>query len=120
MDWMTNEDLLIIIVNSGCITLLVVMAIVLGAATRMKSGGGVAVLIVATTVPVYIYNLSRSVEFYGVAEIAVYPACFMNVLLLPVLWLFVRGQLDKTFKFTAGYWWHFIPACISLLAMLSY
>ncbi|WP_303180548.1 AraC family transcriptional regulator [uncultured Butyricimonas sp.] len=120
MDWMTNEDLLIIIVNSGCITLLVVMAIVLGAATRMKSGGGFAVLIVATTVPVYIYNLSRSVEFYGVAEIAVYPACFMNALLLPVLWLFVRGQLDKTFKFTAGYWWHFIPACISLLAMLIY
>ena len=96
------------------------MLAVLATATRMKGGAGwAAVIIVTTTVPVYLANLTRdiAVDYYLVF---VYPAYLLNALCMPSLWFFTRSQFDKTFRYNTRYLLHALPAIVSLLSHIIY
>lgn len=109
---------LIFLINTVCVCILCVMMVILLAATRLKNGMGyLALVLVTTTVPVYFSNTLRSA---GEGRSMWYVACFINLFCLPCLWLFVRSQLDKSFRFRLRACFHFIPAFISLAASVIY
>lgn len=115
---LTNQTL--IIINIASIAFLVIQMAVLIAATRMKGGAGwAALIIVATTVPVYLLNLTREIPLPQIYCIAAYFACFLNPMCIPALWFFVRSQLDRSFRFTARSSLHLIPAAVSLTARIA-
>ena len=115
-------DQTIIAINITCIIFLMLMMVVLVAATRMKGVAGYsALVVVTTTVPVYLANMMRTAD----VDIYVYMtsaqlAVFINCLCFPSLWLFVRCQLDKSFHLTFCSLLHVVPALISLLVSLAY
>ncbi len=93
---------------------------ILVAATRMKNGAGwAALIIVTTTVPVYLANLARDLgaDAYMVCW---YIGLVLNTLCMPSLWFFVHSQMDKSFRLTTRSLLHVLPALISLLAQILY
>ena len=116
---MFNYQILILI-NTACIAFLLIMLITLVAATRMKGGAGwAALIIVTTTVPVYLSNMTRVLEADNYI-LFLFPAAFFNALCLPTLWFFTHSQYDKSFHFSAQKLWHTIPAFVSLFAYVVY
>ena len=114
------SDHTLIIINIACIGFLVTMLITLVAATRMKGGAGwAALIIITTTVPVYLSNLTRVLEADNYV-LFLFLACFLNALCLPALWFFTRSQFDKSFRFSVHKLWHTIPAFVSLIAFIVY
>ena len=110
----------IIVINTACISILTFMTIILVVATRLKGGAGYAALIiVCTTLPVYLANMMRSVGMHDM-QFLWHAAILMNTLCFPLTWLFVHKQLDKSFRFTPGKWLHFLPSLISLAVSLIY
>ncbi|WP_304248685.1 helix-turn-helix domain-containing protein [Parabacteroides gordonii] len=110
----------IIIINAACISVLAFMTIILVIATRLKGGAGYAALIVvSTTLPVYIANTMRSVGIHDM-QILWHIATLVNTLCFPLTWLFVHSQLDKSYRFSPDKWLHFIPSLISLSVSLIY
>ena len=58
----------ILIVNAASVIILLVMALLLCLAARFKGESSyAAMIIVVSTVPVYIYNVCRSLQLYEVA-----------------------------------------------------
>lgn len=115
---LTDQNLITINV-AGIVFLLVIMTILI-AATRFKGGAGwVALVIVTTTVPMYLANLMRDLgsEYF---LWFLYPAITLNVLCVPALWFFVRSQLDKSFRITWRSLLHIIPAVVSLIIHIIY
>ena len=113
-------DTTLIIINATCIAFLLTMLITLAAATRMKGGAGwAALIIVTTTIPVYLSNLTRIFEAENYLPY-LYLAIFLNTICLPALWFFTRSQFDKTFRFTARNLIHTIPAFVSLFVYIAY
>ena len=108
-----NYHEIVLVVNVSCIAILLLMALLLLLATKLRGECGyIAAIIVFTTVPVYLYNMTRSLEWFYIAQF-LYPVIHsVNTMLLPLLWLFVRRNFDKDFKFNYKQKMHFIPTII--------
>ncbi len=108
-------DEFILIVNSASIIILLVMALLLCSATRFKGEGSYAALIIVlTTVPVYTYNVCRSLGWYKVAFILAPLGFSVNLTLMPLLWLLVQRGFNPVFRLRPLQLLHFVPAVISL------
>lgn len=85
MDLM-EYDQFIIAINFACITILVLLAGILLAATRFKGENGyAAAIIVIPNVPIYLYNMSRMLGWYEFA-VFMFPIGFsVNTMLMPLL-----------------------------------
>lgn len=108
--------MLLLIVNASSIIVLLCLAGVLLAATRFKSGSGIiAAIIVFPTIPVYLYNVTRMLGWLPFAG-AVFPLAYsVNLLLMPMLWLFTRWAFGYGFNWTDSL--HLLPA-VAFLFML--
>ncbi len=109
----------ILTVNSSCITILLVLAFIMLAATRFKGENGLAAaIIVIPNIPIYLYNMSRMLEWHGFTMV-MFPLGFsVNTMLLPLLWLFTVKNYKPDFRFKANQLLHFLPAAISLAVCL--
>lgn len=112
----------VIIVNFAAIIVLLLLAVILLSATRFRSESGyVAAIIVFPTVPVYFYNMCRSLEWYETAVGAATLGLTVNTMLMPLLWLFTRRSFDPDFRMRLRSLLHFIPtvACMAPFMLLS-
>ena len=65
----TSEHIAIVAINALCIGILTIMTFVLLIAVRGKKASGYAALIIMlTNVPVYLYNSTRSIGLFSVAQ----------------------------------------------------
>ncbi len=107
-------------INIGCIVFLILSMGILIAATRLRNGiGYMALVVVTTTVPVYLSNLIRELGSEAF-EMSLYIAGTINVLCFPALWFFVHSQLDRPFRLTTGMLLHLLPSLVSLSANLIF
>ncbi len=109
----------ILTVNSSCITILLVLAFILLAATRFKGENGLAAaIIVIPNIPIYLYNMSRMLGWHGFTMV-MFPLGFsVNTMLLPLLWLFTVKNYRPDFRFKASQLLHFLPAAVFLCICL--
>ena len=106
----------ILIVNAASVIILLVMALLLCLAARFKGESSyAAMIIVVSTVPVYIYNVCRSLELYEVAIFFAPMAFSVNLTLMPLLWLLVQRGFNPYYRFTPLRLLHFLPAVLSLI-----
>ncbi len=112
MDLM-EYDQFIIAINFACITILVLLAGILLAATRFKGENGyAAAIIVIPNVPIYLYNMSRMLGWYEFA-VFMFPIGFsVNTMLMPLLWLFALKNFKVGFRFRHRQLLHFLPAMV--------
>lgn len=105
----------ILIVNAASVIILLVMALLLCLAARFKGESSyAAMIIVVSTVPVYINNVCRSLELYEVAIFFAPIAFSVNLTLMPLLWLLVQRGFNPYYRFTPLRLLHFLPAVLSL------
>ena len=119
MDLM-EYDQFIIAINFACITILVLLAVILLAATRFKGENGyAAAIIVVPNVPVYLYNMSRMLGWYEFA-VFMFPICFsVNTMLMPLFWLFALKNFKVGFRFRYRQLLHFLPAMVCAILAMS-
>ncbi len=111
-----DYTLSILVVNSSCIVMLIVLAVILLVATRFKSEGGyAAAIIVLPTVPVYLYNISRMLGWFDIAPTMFVVAFAVNTLQMPLLWFFTKRNFVGDFRLRFGQMWHLIPAVAFLV-----
>lgn len=111
----------ILAVNAGSIFILIIFALLLLIATKFKGQYGYAAAIIAlTTVPAYLYNICRSEMWYGLAEWFSPLAFSVNALLMPLLWMFVKHNFDKSYRFGWKQFPHFLPAVILFIGYCIY
>ena len=92
------------------------MALLLCLAARFKGESSyAAMIIVVSTVPVYIYNVCRSLQLYEVAIFFAPIAFSVNLTLMPLLWLLVQRGFNPYYRFTPLRLLHFLPAVLSLI-----
>ena len=110
----------ILTINSSCITILIILAIILLVATRFRGENGyAAAIIVLPNVPVYIYNMSRMLGWHEIT-LFMFPISYsVNTMLMPLLWLFTLRNFDTDFRFRPIQLLHFIPAAVSVIIVLS-
>ena len=114
------NEVAIYTVNITCITLMVLLVLILLAATRLKGGAiYVALIILICNTPVYLYNMSRSTEMYELAAVLIHIVQ-LNALLMPLMWLFVRRELDPSYRFCPQTLFHFIPSALLLVISLTH
>jgi len=113
-------DHTLILINVACIGFLLIMLIVLAAATRMKSGATwAAMIMVTTTVPVYLANLTRDLASdYFI--LFLYPSITLNTLCFPSFWFFTRSRYDKSFRLVARDLLHLVLPLVSLISHIVY
>lgn len=113
-------DNFILTVNSSSIIILMVMAAILLTATRFRGESGyAAAIIVLPNVPVYLYNMSRMLEWHGMSLFMLPVSYSVNTLLMPLLWLFAKKNFDPSFKLRPIHLLHLLPAVICLALCLS-
>lgn len=113
-------EIAIYTINITCIALMVLLVIILSVATRLKGGAAyAAIIILVCNISVYLFNMARSTGMYDMAAIAIYPVQF-NALLMPLMWLFVRRELDSSFRFRMKTFLHFAPSLGLLIFALVY
>lgn len=106
----------ILIVNIASVIILLVMALLLCLAARFKSESSYATMIIlVSTVPIYVYNILRSLEFYEVAVFFAPISFSVNLTLMPFLWLLVQRGFNPYYKFTTRQMLHFLPAALSMI-----
>ncbi len=105
----------ILTVNSSCITILLLLAMILLAATRFKGENGLAAaIIVIPNIPIYLYNMSRMLGWHGMTMV-MFPLGFsVNTMLLPLLWLFTVKNYRPVFRYKTSQLLHFLPAAVFL------
>ena len=108
-------DDFILTVNSSSIIILLGMAAVLLAATRFRGESGyAAAIIVLPNVPVYIYNMSRMLEWHNLT-LFMFPISYsVNTLLMPLLWLFAKKNFDLNFRLKPIHLLHLLPGLLCL------
>lgn len=101
----------ILSVNVVSVAILLMMGLLLCIAARFKGESSYAVFItVLTTIPMYLYNICRSI---GWDDMAIFLAPFgysANLALMPLLYLLVHRGFNPFFRFTFASLLHFIPA----------
>ena len=109
-------DEFILIVNAASIIILLVMAFLLCSAARFKGESSYAALIIVlTTVPVYSYNVCRSMEWYEVALCLAPIATAVNLTLMPLLWQLTQRGFNPHYRFKPVHLLHFLPAVASFV-----
>ena len=109
-------DEFILIVNAASIIILIVMAFLLCSVARFKGESSYAALIIVlTTVPVYTYNVCRSMEWYEVALCLAPIASSVNLMLMPLLWKLTQRGFNPHYRFTPVHLLHFLPAVASFV-----
>ncbi len=110
----------ILTVNSSSITILLVLALILLAATRFKGENGLAAaIIVVPNIPIYLYNMSRMLGWHGFTMV-MFPLGFsVNTMLLPLLWLFTVKNYRPDFRFKVSQLLHFLPVAVFLTLCLA-
>lgn len=113
-------DIAIYTINITCITLMVLLVVILSAATRLKGGAAFAAMIILVcNTSVYLYNMARTTGLYDIAEASIYTVQF-NALLMPLMWLFVCKELIPQYRFSYRALLHFIPSAALLIFALFY
>ena len=113
-------DIAIYTINLTCIALMTLLVIILSVATRLKGGAAyAAIIILVCNISVYLFNMARSTGMYDMAAIAIYPVQ-LNALLMPLMWLFVRRELDSSYRFRMKTFLHFVPSLGLLIFALVY
>lgn len=110
----------ILTVNSSYIAILLLLAIILLAATRFRGENGyAAAIIVLPNVPVYLYNMSRMLGWHDIT-LFMFPVSYsVNTILMPLLWLFTLRNFDTNFRIKLLQLLHFVPAAIFIIISLS-
>ena len=109
-------DEFILTINVTSIIILTVMAFLLCSAARFKGESSYAALIIVlTTVPVYTYNVCRSMEWYDVALFLAPIASSVNLMLMPLLWMLTQRGFNYHYRFTPVHLLHFLPAMASFV-----
>ena len=110
----------ILTVNSSSIVILIVLALILLFATRFRGENAYAALIIVlSNVPVYLYNVSRTLGWHEFA-LVMFPVCFsVNTLLMPLLWLFALKNYAPDFRLQWKHLLHCLPAIFCLVVSLS-
>lgn len=109
----------ILAVNAASITILLLLAGLLLAATKFKGMNAYAALITTIpTVPVYLYNMSRMMEWHNLSVFMLPLSFTVNTTLMPLLWLFTRMNFDPDFRMDFRKLIHFIPAIVFLVLSL--
>lgn len=110
----------ILTVNSSSIVILTLLTFILLIATRFRGKNSyAAAIIIIPTIPVYLYNMSRMLEWHGLS-LALFPLAFsVNTTLMPLLWLFAKRNLDASFRFKHIHTLHFLPMIAFLALCLS-
>jgi hypothetical protein len=113
-------DQTILIINSSCISILVLLAVVLLLATRFRGESGyAAAIIVLPNAPVYLYNVSRMLGWHDFA-LFMFPINYsINLTLMPLLWLFTYRNFNPGVHFRPVQLLHFLPALICLIILLA-
>ncbi len=111
---------MILTVNFSSITMLVLLAAILLAATSFRGESGyAAAIIVLPNVPVYLYNMSRMLGWHEFT-LFMFPISYsVNTLLMPLLWLFTKKNFDPEFRFRPSQLLHFLPALFCLIVCLA-
>ncbi len=105
----------ILTVNAASVIILLVMALLLCLAARLRGESSyAAMIIIISTVPVYIYNVCRSLELYEIAIYFAPIAISANLTLMPLLWSLVQRGFNPYYRFTPLQMLHFLPAVLSL------
>ena len=109
-------DNFILTVNSSSIIILMVMATILLTATRFRGENGyAAAIIVVPNVPVYLYNMSRMLEWHSLSLFMLPISTSVNTLLMPLLWLFAKNNFDPSFRLKPIHLLHLLPGVICLI-----
>lgn len=110
----------ILTVNSSCIAILILLAVILLAATRFRGENGyAAAIIVLPNVPVYLYNMSRMLGWHDIT-LFMFPVSYsVNTILMPLLWLFTLRNFDTNFRIKLLQLLHFVPAAVFIIISLS-
>lgn len=109
----------ILTVNTSSIIILLVLAAILLVATRFRGEHAyAAAIIVLPNVPVYLYN--ASVMLWHDLALFLFPiSSSVNLLLMPLLWLFAKKSFDSSFRLKPIHLLHLLPALICLVLCLS-
>ena len=110
----------ILTVNSSCVIILLVLALILLTATRFRGEHAyAAAIIVIPNVPVYLYNSSVMLAWHKLSLFLLPISSSVNTLLMPLLWLFAKKSFDSSFKPKPIHLLHLLPALICLGLCLS-
>lgn len=105
-------EIAIYTINITCIALMVLLVIILSLATKLKGGAAyAAIIILFCNTSVYIYNMARNTGQYDLAQVGAILAN-LNALLMPLMWLFTRRELDASFRFRPVDLLHFLPSLV--------
>lgn len=109
----------ILTVNTSSIIILLVLAAILLVATRFRGEHAyAAAIIVLPNVPVYLYN--ASVMLWHDLALFLFPiSSSVNLLLMPLLWLFAKKSFDSSFRLKPIHLLHLLPALVCLGLSLS-
>jgi AraC-like DNA-binding protein len=114
------SDTAILVINLASIMTLVILLAIMVGATKMKGGAGwAALIIVTTTVPAYLTNLTQDFDTQYFL-FSYFLAITLNVICMPAMWFFTRRQFDNTFRFRWRDCLHLIPAIVSLAVHIIY
>ena len=109
-------DNIILTVNAVSVIILVLMTLLLGFAARFKGESSYAALIIVlTTVPIYVYNVCRGLGWYDVALILAPLAFSFNFILMPLLWFLAQRGFNPRYRLTSKSLFHFVPAIVMLV-----
>ena len=111
----------ILCVNVVSVAILMMMGLLLCLASRFKGESAYSVfIIILTTVPTYVYNVCRCLEWDSLAMVIAPLGYSANLLLMPLLYLLVHRGFNPGYRFKAGHLLHFIPAFLMFLAVSAY
>ena len=109
----------ILIVNASSVIILLVLALILLTATRFRGEHAyAAAIIVFPNVPVYLYNTSVMLAWHKLS-LFLFPITNVNLLLMPLLWLFAKKSFDDSFKLKPIHILHLLPMLICIGLGLS-
>lgn len=110
----------ILTVNSSSVIILMVLALILLTATRFRGENAyAAAIIVFPNVPVYLYNTSVFLAWHKLSLFLFPISSSINLLLMPLLWLFAKKSFDNSFKLKPIHLLHLLPSLICLGLCIS-
>lgn len=110
----------ILSVNAASIAILTLFTALLVTSSKFKGMNGYAALVTfVPTVPVYLYNMSRMLEWHGLTQF-IFPFAFsVNTTLMPLLWILTKVNYDPVFRWNIRKILHFLPAIAFFIIGIS-